>query len=239
MATVQQILDQALYETHLKAAQINSTQLLGWFNLIRKELSRTIMSDVSENFFFEIWTRDIVANRPDGEYPFPIASTSIKGLAKLVSVNVKTSATATDFTKAKEVDISALPQDWSYYLREQSPDEPIYFVADNSLFLAPQFTADQLSSPTENDLLKLYGIAKVEDLLATDDATKILIPDEYQFLIAQGMQYHIYKSRGKVSEANAVQVNYINGKFDMVDKLTNRDISAFSASIPDDTALQY
>lgn len=236
--TVQNILDQALYECHLKTAQVNAAQLIGWFNVVRRDLSRTIISDVSENFFFEIWTRDLIADREDGEYPFPIASTSIKGMSKLIGVAIKTTKDATDFTKAKDIDITAAAKDWDTLLRDQPKDEPVYFIGDNSVFIAPKYTSADISTPTDNFQLKLYGISRFEDLLATDGADKIIIPDDYQPLIAQGMQYYIYKSRNKINEAKACMADYTTGKFDMVDKLTNRDISTFQASIPDDTFLQ-
>lgn len=236
--TIQSIINQSLYECHLKEAQVNATQLLGWFNLIRRDVARTIISDVNENFFFQIWTTDLVAGSENGEYKFPSVTANSRAMTKLIGLSVKT-ASDKKFIKATEVDITNMGADWDNILSQQAKTSPVYFIADNSVFLAPAYKAEDLITPTNNKQLKLYGIAKVEDLALNAPEADILIPSDYHPLIATGMQYHIYKSRGKINEAKSIQNDYLNEKMAMVDKLTNRDLSSFSASTPDDTALQY
>jgi hypothetical protein len=41
------------------------------------------------------------------------------------------------YIKAREVNRQTLEFEWNYYLENQSVDDPIYFIADNSVFIAP------------------------------------------------------------------------------------------------------
>lgn len=65
------------------------------------------------------------------------------------------------YTKAKEVDLSSLQEEWNYYVENQSKDNPIYYIADNSFFIAP---APDLV--IENGIL-LWGIREIPDYTVT------------------------------------------------------------------------
>jgi len=238
--TAQQIIDLALSNTHTKAAQITAENLLMFFNISRKAVGRYILAEVDENFFFQIWKRDAVASQENGEYPYPEADNDSAGMLKCLGMKVKGLSTETYHINATEVDIKTLARDWSYYLSNQSKNEPIYYIADESIFLAPQFVAGDLpDSPSGNNQLKLYGIAKLIDLTASAAASAILIPDDHQQVISVGMEEYIYKARGKRNEALTAKQDFEFQLNDMKSKMTNRDESKGTASIPDDTNLQF
>ena len=238
--TVQEIMDLALSNTHTKTAQVSAANQLIFFNISRKAVGRTILAKVDENFFFQIWKRDAVADQNNGEYPYPEADEDSAGMLKCLSVKVKGYDTDTYHKNAREIDIKTLPRDWDYYLEYQSKADPVYFIADESIFIAPQFdSADLPDSPSGNKQLKLYGIAKLIDLAADAVDSAVLIPDDHQPIIAAGMEEFIYKARGKRSEALTAKQNFEFELADMITKMTNRDESLGTASIPDDTNLQF
>lgn len=241
--TVQEIMDLALLNSHTKSAQLgtnSATNQLIWFNIIRKDLGQAIITKVNENYFFQIWTRDAVASQNNGEYPYPEQDDDSAGMLKCLRLSVKTDNDDDYYTPADEIDIKTLPRDWAYYLANQPRANPIYFLGDESFFVAPQFAVDNLpTSPSGNAQIKLYGTAKLIDLAAGAAASTILIPDDFHHLIAIGMEQYILKNRGKRAEATAAKNEYEYEKNVMIDELSNRDESNMQAALPDDTNLQY
>lgn len=232
------IITLALADSHTKAGQVSSTNLITYFNIVRNELGNLIIKDVDEDFFFQIWKRDAVANQNNGEYPYPEADSDSAGMLKCNTVSVKTKSTDTYYKTAREVKLAQLEHDWDWYLENQSKEDPIYFIADNSIFIAPQFETEDLpASPSGNAQIKLTGIAKLTNLTTGAAESAILIPTPER--IALGMKYWILKSRSMHSAAALALNDFRDAKLTMVSELTNRDNSEMCASLPDDTALQY
>lgn len=238
--TYDNIVDLALTMSHTKSAQVTAANLKTFFNIKRKELANVIVKDVDEEFFFQIWKRDAIASQTNGEYPYPEADDDSAGMLKLKALYVKGYSTDLQYTKAREVKLADLPYDWDYYLEYQPKSDPIYFIGDSSIFIAPQFAAADLpDSPSGNVQVKLIGIPKFIDLDTGATSAAILIPDDSHHRIAIGMKELILRSRNKVSEADKAFNEFEAEKGKMIDELTNRDTSQMIANVPDDTNLQY
>lgn len=230
----------ALDLTHTKAGQVSAGNLKTYFNIARKELANAIVKDVDENFFFQIWLRDAIASQENGEYPYPEADNDSAGMLKALGVLIKGYSTDLYFTKAREVDIKKLDRDWAWYLANQPKADPIYFIGDESVFIAPQFAAADLpASPSGNAQIKLLGIAKMIDLDTGAAASAILIPDDSHHRIAIGMKQWILSARGKKTEALQAKQEFELEKQTMIDELTNRDNSGMTATLPSDYNLGY
>jgi len=161
-------------------------------------------------------------------------------MLKCLGVFIKGYSTDVNYLKADEVDIKTLPHDWEWYLTNQPKSLPIYFIADESIFIAPQFaTADLPASPSGNLQIKLNGIAKVTDLDVGAAASTILIPDDSHHRIATGMKQWIFRARGKTKEALVAKQEFEVEKANMIDEMTNRDNSGMCAKLPDDNQLGY
>jgi hypothetical protein len=161
-------------------------------------------------------------------------------MQKLLRLAVKGISTDLFHKPATEKDFKALEHDWSWYMTNQPKSDPIYFIADESIFIAPEFEAADLPTPQAgNKQIKLYGIAKIVDLLATATETAILIPVDFHPLIALGMEQYIYKARSKRNDAINAAAEFATKKVDMVDSLTNRDNSPMIAELPNDINLGY
>lgn len=238
--TYNEIITLALSISHTKAGQVSAASLKSFFNIARNELGNAIIKDVNEDFFYEIWKRDAVADQENGEYPYPEANEESAGMLKCLDVGVKVMSTDFYYTKAQEVDRKALPHDWEWYLTNQPKSKPIYYIADNSVFIAPQFNTNDLpDDPSGNKQIKLTGIAKFTDLDAgaTDDA--ILIPTASHPRIAIGMKQWIMEARGKTKEAITAQQKFEFEKITMIDELTNRNDSQMISTTPNDIQLGY
>lgn len=230
----------ALNMSHTKSHQVSPANLKTFFNIKRKELGNVIIKDVDEEYFFQIWKRDAIANQTNGEYPYPEADEDSAGMIKAKGIYIKGHNTDTQYTKAREVKLANLSHDWDYYLEYQPKSDPIYFIADESIFIAPQFDSDDLpDSPSGNKQIKVTGLAKFIDLDTGATDAAILIPDDSHHRIAVGMKELIYRSRGKKAEADSAFQEFEAEKAKMIDELTNRDNSVMIATIPDDTNLQY
>lgn len=238
--TYNEIVTLALDSSHTKSGQFLAASLKTWFNIARKELWNTIVKDVDENYFFQIWKRDAIVAQTNGEYPYPEADENSAGMLKLTAVAIKGYSTDEYFKPAREVDIKTLPHDWEWYLTNQPKSDPIYFIADDSVFIAPNFVAADLpTSPSGNMQIKLTGTAKCIDLSAGATAAAILIPDDSHHRIAVGMTQWIFKARAKKNEAAAAKNEFEIEKSLMTDELTNRDNSGMTAKLPDDHNLGY
>lgn len=242
--TAAQIINLALSNTHTKTGQVAAADLILFFNIVRNELGDLIIKEVDENFFFQIWTIDAqdntTATRENGEYLFPVASSSQAGMLKLLRLAIKGYSTETYFTPCREVDIRNLQEDWLYYMANQAKNDPIYFIADESFFIAPEFKAADLpSTPAGNKQIKAYGIAKLTDLTASAVESAILIPSNFHQTMAVGMEQYIYKARGKKKEAFDAMLDYQNKRQEMIDTLTNRDNSAMCGTLPNDYNLGF
>jgi hypothetical protein len=161
-------------------------------------------------------------------------------MLKLKSIYIKGYDTDLEYTKCREVKLADMPYDWDYYLKYQPKSDPIYFIADSSIFIAPQFDAEDLpDSPSGNAQVKLVGIPKFTDLDAGATAAAILIPDDSHHRIAVGMKELIFRSRNKTAEADRAFNEFEAEKAKMIDELTNRDNSQMIATLPNDTHLQF
>jgi len=238
--TYNEIITLALSNTHTKTGQVGSDLLKTAFNISRNTIANAIIKDVDENYFFQFWTRDAVADQNNGEYPYPKATSDSAGMLKCLKLYIKGLSTDTYFTDADEVDIKTLSRDWSWYLENQPKSKPIYFIADESFFVAPQFsTSDLPDEPSGNQQIKLGGIAKMTDLDVGAEESAILIPTDSHWRIALGMEQFIYKARKLKQEAFDSKQEFEVEIAKMIDELTNRDNSKMTGRLPSDYNLGF
>ena len=238
--TYDEIVALALTNTHTKSGQVLAANLKKFFNIARKTIGNRIIKDVDENYFFQIWKRDAIADQTNGEYPYPEADNDSAGMLKLLGVAIKGYDSDVYYKLSREVDIKTLQYDWAWYLANQSKSDPIHFIADESIFIAPQFAAADLpDSPSGNMQIKLNGIAKLIDLHTGATDAAILIPDDSHWRIALGMEQFIYKSRKMKKEAFDAKQEFEIEMQSMVDEMTNRDNSGMQATLPSDYNLGF
>lgn len=237
--TPTEIITLGLDLTHANSQQVDpSTKGLTFLNVVYHDLARAIVQLVGEDFFYDEWTTDAVADQPRGEYELQEPSASVAGIAKLKQLVVKpTSLSDQDYILAEQVDVRALPYDWQWYLDNQPASRPIYYLADNSVFIAPQFASANVGA-VPNDQIKLRGIKRLVNLLYAGTEATVLIPVEFHYSLAVGMKRYVYDYLGKSEEARAATAEWEDEKFKILSNLSDRDISVGVAAVPSTAHLE-
>lgn len=100
------------------------------------------------------------------------------------------------YTVARYVDRKNLQYDWSYYEENQSQSEPIYCVSDKAIFVAP------VSSGTVVNGMKLTGVKKIPDYDVNTSEDGMVIPDDYHYLLVDGLEVELLRKQGATALAN-------------------------------------
>ena len=240
MATqsAQEIIQLALDQTHTKSSMVSSANLVNYFNIIRKRIGYVIMQKIGEHDYFDIWQTDAAVNN-NGEYVLPTDDSTHAGIFKVLGVFVKPRYDYDVWIKAKEISVPGLNYSFDYYLTNQPPSLPVYFLADGSVFIAPQFTSSTLGTNPTNGMIKIYGVKSLIDLDLTATESDILIEDDYTDLIALGMEQYIYKARGMGQESLVSKQEFKDALYDLlIDIKSDFDQSEMSATLPFDNNLQ-
>lgn len=236
--TVSTIIALARTLTKTTSSQVSDANALVFLNAVYHDAIAAVLQYVSEDFLFETWVTDALASQENGEYPFPSPDADNAGLWKLKGVEVKPLTTDLYYVKATQVDIRSLDKPWDWYLVNQPASTPIYWIADDSFFLAPNFTSDTAGN-AGNEQIKLHGTKRVSDLGASGAENTILLPREYHAkVLAKGMKPYIFDLLKQTSLKNDALVEYENEKQKMVLELSDRDISLGQLSLPNDQDLQ-
>lgn len=236
--TVDNIIALARTLTKTNTTQVSAANGLSFLNAVYHDTVASLLQYVSEDFLFEVWVTDAIADQAKGEYVFPAPDANNAGLAKLKGVEIKPLSTSDYYIKATQVDVRNLTNGWDWYLANQPASTPIYWIADDSLFIAPNFTSDTAGG-AGNAQIKLYGTKRVSDLASGGAESTILVPREYHAkVLAKGIKHYIYDLLKKTSSKNDSLVEYENEKQKMILELSDRDISVGLATLPDDNHLQ-
>ncbi len=211
---VQNIVNRARRLSFTSIGQYNDGMAMEDFNLVNKDLVNTVIQEVNENFFYDILKTTLVANQ--NEF---ILDPSVK---KVDSVWVNY---WTGFLKASEIAKSDVKRNYTE-LNEASESSPVFYIADNSIFLFPAAKEDI------TEWVKLDCFKKASDLAITDDETSILLEPEYHYIIAQWMLSFIFQQRGKINEKNDALIWYENLKSELVQQLTDRSSSPTVGLLP-------
>ena len=199
---VQQIIDRARRMTYTNNQQYNDIQAVEDFNIIYREICNKIISEVNEWFFRDIFTTDLVLWQ--NEYVLPNI------VRKLEEVII-------NWYKATSLELYSWKRTAEDYNNYQSQLNPVYEIKDKSIFIFP--------APTENIIwwLKLKWLLLPDKLIKTDTEDKILINEEFHYIISEWMKQFCYQARWKIQEKNDAINEYKMKLSEMIDLLTDRE----------------
>ena len=129
---------------------------------------------------------------------------------------------------AKEISPSTLAYPWSYYMQFQNPYTPIYYVADNSYFIAPTPTVVIPSG------IVITGIRNIPDYTLSSTEADMIIPLDQQNLLVYGLIPYIFDMKTMANENIAAVNKYESMKQAMISNLSERVIAPFQNQYPDD-----
>jgi hypothetical protein len=115
------------------------------------------------------------------------------GMKKIESVYVAYDNTTYDttgkleYTKCALVTRTSLQMEWEWYEEHQIATNPLYIIADASIFIAPVPTI-ALSAG-----VKITGIRKIADYAIDTTESNMGITAEYAYVLVQGLLPYIYR----------------------------------------------
>lgn len=163
MKTIKDYLERARKETNTSIYQVSDVELLDFLNRRRNEIVNELISKVNEDFFFEIFTTDLVAGQ--NEYSLQKCLTDQEGMKKIISLEIKSEDGRPYMLIPKRgMNSLGLPLD---ELNTMSENQSFFDIKDSSIFLYP--------APKESVQNGIRGqaITSVRDLKLTDDEEAI------------------------------------------------------------------
>lgn len=180
--TTAQIIAQMRRKSGSDTSQYPDADALIDLNTLKDEFWSAICTTVNEDYNWERWTSSSVALQSEYTLATVAYNTAWTKILKWVAVNYNWE-TYTDtgwliYLKARLVNPNTLPYEWDYYVENQSEDDPIYYIADNSYFIAPA------PRTVVTNWLKLTWIRKIPDYtLSTTEADTKLPVDVHNALV--------------------------------------------------------
>ena len=230
--TSQEIIDLARNQSHVNSTQFPDAQMVIYLNLVKDNFWSYLNSANREGFNWDIFTATTtVVNQ--SEYQLPVVASDTAWIKKIYSISINYDWEAYDtwvlkYIKAREVDTSNLEHDWNYYVNYQSADDPIYYIADNSYFIAPA------PQSAVTNWIQVKWTKKIPDYTISTTEANIIIPVDHHEILAQGILPYIYKAQWKLQESSFEKWEYERQRDTVVRELSDRNLSPIYLTYPDE-----
>jgi hypothetical protein len=180
---------------------------------------------------YQIWFDDTVVNRANGEYKQDIPSSSNAWMKVIKSVSISFWDTYDSwdlvYKLAREVNPNTLDYEWTYYLNNQSEDDPIYYLSDNSIFIAPY------SDTVVNNWIKVEWIRKIANYDSNTSESNIMLPVEFHYILQLWlMPYALLSKWVESGEVNNAMVNYKNELRNTIKEMWYREEKSINFTYP-------
>lgn len=163
MKTIKDYLERARKETNTSIYQVSDVELLDFLNRRRNEIVNELITKVNEDFFFEIFTTDLVAGQ--NEYSLQKCLPDQEGMKKIISLEIK-SEDDRPYTLIPKRGMNSLGLSLDE-LNAMSENQSFFDIKDSSIFLYP---APKESVPNG---IRGQAITSVRDLQLTDNEEAI------------------------------------------------------------------
>ena len=207
--------------TWVSTSQYTQAEFLEDINVVKDEFWSWIVARLDEDSNYEEWTTDTVSL--ESEYTMPTVAYNTAGAKILKSVAISynwetyNETWLIQYKKAREVNKDTLQYEWNYYVENQDENYPIYFIADNSYFIAPA------PRTAWTNYLKLTGIRKIPDYTITTTESEMKIPADFQRVLLWGViPYALMSKRVDNNEISKAQSDYLREKTQALQDMSTR-----------------
>lgn len=207
--------------TGASTSQYSQADFLIDINVVKDEFwSAIVWAQTDRNY--DIWAVDSTTLISEYTMPEVASDTAWSKILKNIAINY-TWDTYTEtwlpiYIPAREVSPDSLKHQWNYYVENQSTDDPIYYISDNSYFIAPAFREASLSNR-----IQLTWIKKIADYTISTTEADLKIPVDYQRVLLWGcIPYALMSKRVENNEIQKAQNDYINEKTIAIQNMTSR-----------------
>lgn len=216
---VTDILDMARDLTHQTVSQMPNPILIKYLNIVKNNFFSYLITSVDENYNWNYFSWDLVVWQD--EYLFPAVAHDSTWLLKIqelyINYDWKTYENwALKYVKVIEVWQAELTMPWDYYVNKQSEEDPIFYIADNSVFIAP---APKLAIV---NWIRVKWIQNIPDYTEATTEAELKIPLPYQDILVQWILPYIYKRIWNQQKSTFEMSEYIRQRKDLVEQLSNR-----------------
>ena len=200
--TPAEIINKSLLDTHTSSANYElATVWIEALNIVSDYINNEVVQNVRENYFWNEFKVDSVINQ--SEYNIstawmtwdstPDVSVNLK---KVNKVFIKYADTDTYYTRMDIVNPDLLEKDTAEYAASQSKAKPFFYIQDRSIFLfpAPDVAVSQG--------IQMNAIYSPPEITLTSNETWLPLQKDKHYIYSLGMEWQIYKSQGKLNEAN-------------------------------------
>lgn len=229
--TVNEILDFWTLNAGTTTAQVWATNALLFANIVYHELEESIRNEINEDYFYDYFTTDTVANQT--EYVLEPQTSTSNGMNKIISVGIKFNTTDTTFLPVRAYASSGLYNSDEWTVTNQSQGDPFYILKDSSLFIYPAPTV------AVDDWLRVHVSINLINLLAGWAETTVKIPPNFHYVIALGMKRYIGWMRSLDGLAKHGDRDYLEARQQLLNYLRNRTIVPIDQDITDLSSLKF
>ena len=216
-------------------SQFSDTKALFYLNLIKDEFWTAILSNVPLEFYnWNEWKVDTTVAY-QSEYTLPtMASTTawvkiVNGVAICYDGETYPWTNELKYVKCRPVDRNDLPNDWSYYVVNQSENDPIYTISDKSVFIAPAPKTGLVNG------YKVNGVQKIADYTIGTTEAEMRIPLDQQKAMVYGLAVWAHFCKGSDdSIINNAEARWGNKQKEAISSLESRDVGTAYFKYPDD-----
>jgi len=229
---VSEVIDLARDQTHTNDTQFPDAQVLKYLNIVKNNFWSYIVTSINEDYDWDIFTvSTTVVNQ--SEYQLPVVASDTAWIKKINNISINYDWETYDdgtlkYIKAMEIKPSNLAREWNYYKNNQDSDYPIYYIADNSYFVAPMPTA------AIANWIQVKGIKKIPDYATTTVEADMVIPIDHHDILIQWILPYIYKAQGKNQESASEKQEYIRQRTQATTELADRNLSPILMDYPID-----
>lgn len=205
------------------ASQYQQSDFLEDINDVKNKFWSKYVSWSESDRHYQEWTTESYDNQSEYTLVNVTSSTEWTKLLKSVAINYNwetyTQSWLLKYNKAREVNKDTLQNEWNYYVEHQPQNDPIYFIADNSFFIAPS----PKTSEWWANRLKLTGIRNIADYTISTTESEMIIPVDYHDVLMYWVfPYALMTKRVDNNEIQKAQNDYAIAERDALNALMNR-----------------
>lgn len=191
------------------ASEYSQDDFLEDVNMVKDEFWSKIVARLEEDRHYQEWRTTPVALQSEYKLEEVASNNEWTKMLKSVSLNYDwetyTDTWALKYTPAREVNKDTLWKEWNYYVENQDKSDPIYFIADNSFFIAPAFRTEE----AWDYRMKLTWIRNITDYTIDTTEADMIIPSDYQrVLLMWVIPYALMSKRADNNDVQKAQNDY-------------------------------
>ena len=218
---VNDIIELARDQSYCNISQVPNDIALKYLNIVKNDFFSYLLTYADDNYNWSYFKTNTVINQD--EYNFPQVAFDSAWILKIKELYINYDWKTYDnwllmYNRAREVNPTSLNFDWNYYLNEQNPDSPIFYIADNSVFIAPAPTV------AITNWIQVKWIKNIPDYTIDTTEAQMKLPIPYHYILVQWLLPYFYKKRWDMQKSSYENWEYIRQRQEICKQLGNRNI---------------